>query len=180
MILPPKSDPCALQLVVPNLWIIFTHFSKELLIIWNQILTNLYLEVEEVIWSLYQTGQKSQILPNCSVIIIFRLIDRGHNPRHGIWNDSICVVLTVSIYQNLLKGRRLRKPKTKHTLTLITNEKMTTAMISTSSHYRIPHRQELGLPTLSSAVHLQKMMPSTMFQSIQTFCERHIFGMLPF
>ena len=32
-------------------------------------------------------------------------------------------------------------------------------------------RQELGLPTSSSAVHLWKMMPRTMFWSMQTFHE---------
>ena len=39
-----------------------------------------------------------------------------------------------------------------------------------------PHsRQELGLLTLSAAVHLQKMMPHTMFQSVQTFFVNGIF-----
>ena len=36
-------------------------------------------------------------------------------------------------------------------------------------------RRELGLLTSSSAIHLQKMMPSTLFQSMQTFCEQQLY-----
>ena len=50
---------------------------------------NRYLE--EAIWSLYQTGQKLRILPNC-FSDNFWLIDRGHDSRHGIRNDPICIV----------------------------------------------------------------------------------------
>ena len=35
----------------------------------------------------YQTGQKSQFVK--LINNISRLVDRGHNPRHGIWNKSM-------------------------------------------------------------------------------------------
>ena len=40
-------------------------------------------------------------------------------------------------------------------------------------------KQELGLPTSSAAVHLQKMMLCMMFQSIQTLCKQQIYWMFP-
>ena len=40
-------------------------------------------------------------------------------------------------------------------------------------------RRELGLPTLSAAVHPWKMMLHMMFQSMQTFCEQQIYQMFP-
>ena len=36
-------------------------------------------------------------------------------------------------------------------------------------------RRELGLPTLSAAVHPRKMMPRMMFQAMQTFCGLQIY-----
>ena len=80
------------------------------------------------------------------------------------------------IYQNLLKGRRLQNQKKKNALTPNTNERkwrqpQFQLHLVTKSH----SRQELGLSTLSAAVHLQKMMPCTMFRSIQTFFVNGIF-----
>ena len=62
---PLSSDPCTLQLVAPCLWTAFTYFPKEWLIF--EIKSNLYLE--EAIQSSYQNGQKSHMLPTCSMII---------------------------------------------------------------------------------------------------------------
>ena len=36
-------------------------------------------------------------------------------------------------------------------------------------------RQEMGLPTSSAEVHIQKMMPHMIFRSIQTLCEWQIY-----
>ena len=41
----------------------------------------------------------------------FRSIDTGHDPRHGIRNDPASSVSIYTVYQNLLKGRRLRNQK---------------------------------------------------------------------
>ena len=62
------------------------------------------------------------------------------------------------------------KSKTKHTPTPNTNERkwrqpQLQLHLVTKSH----RRQELGLPTSSAAILPLKMMPCTMFQSIQTF-----------
>ena len=62
---PLSSDPCTLQLVASCLWTAFTYFPKEWLIF--EIKSNLYLE--EAIQSSYQNGQKSHMLPTCSMII---------------------------------------------------------------------------------------------------------------
>ena len=72
---PLKSDPCALQSVVPCLWIKFAYFSeKRKLLLWNQIQTNFYRSgIDQFRY------QKSHILPNWSVIF-FQLVNRGHDP----------------------------------------------------------------------------------------------------
>jgi len=68
------------------------------------------------------------------------------------------------------------KPKTKRALTPNTNERKWhqprfQPCLVTKSHGRC----ELGLLTLSAAVHLRKMMLRTTFRSIQTLSERKIY-----
>ena len=75
---------------------------------------------------------------------------------------------SVSVYQNLLKGRRLWNPKRAFTLNM--NERKWQQPqfhlhLITKSH----GRWELGLLISSAAIHLRKMMPRMMFRSIQTF-----------
>ena len=86
--------------------------------------------------------------------------------------------LTVSVYQNLLKCRRLRNWKQNMRLNM--NERKWhqpwfQLCLVTKSH----GRWELGLLTLSAVAQLQKMMPRTMFWSIQTLCEQQIYWTFP-
>ena len=128
-----------------------------------QILTNLYLEEELVSVSVWP-----ELLYLANLISDnFWSTDWGHNPRHGIWNDPICLVYhCASMYQNLLKCRRLWNQK----------ENVCSHRTQKRKKWRQPWfwlhlvtkscgRQELGLPTLSAVVHLWKMMPHTMFHS---------------
>ena len=94
----------------------------------------------------------------------FWSIDKGHNPRHEIWNDPICLV---RMYQNLLKCRRLRNQKQ-----------------NTRSHQIRENGGSLDfnfILLLNSAVgenwvwwhrHLWKIMPCTMSRSIQILYEQ--------
>ena len=109
----------------------------------------------------------------------FQLVDRGQDPRHGIWNDPVWVCLPCQhIISEFTERWKTTKPKTKRASTLKYEcEKMAIArldfnFISLSTQFR--GRWELGLPTSSSVVHLRKMMLRTMFRSMQTFCERQI------
>ena len=90
--------------------------------------------------------------------------------------------LTVSVYQNLLKCRRLQNRKQNarwHRIWLWMRENGISLNFSFVSLRKSCRRHELGLPTLSAVVHLRKMMPRTMFWSIQTLCERQIYWMFP-
>ena len=73
--------------------------------------------------------------------------------------------LTVNVYQNLLRFRRLWSWKQICALTLNMNDSCS--------------RWELGLLTSSAAVHLWKIMPLMMFWAIQTLCEWQIHWTFP-
>ena len=94
---------------------------------------------------------------------------------------TLCHLSAYTIYQNLLKGRRLTKPKTKRAFTPNTNERkwqqpQFQLHLITKSH----GRWKLGLLISSAAIHLWKMMPRMMFWSIQFFfCEWHIYWTFP-
>ena len=140
----------------------------------NRILTNPYLEEESVSVSVWP-----EILYLAKLIgDHFQSLDRGQDPRHGIWNDPICLVC-----QHISKFTQMQstKPKTKCAFTPNTNERKWQQLrfqphLVTKSHIR----QELGLPTSSAIVLLWKMMPCMIFHSIQTLCERHVYWMFPF
>ena len=86
---------------------------------------------------------------------IFRLVDRGHDPRRGIWNDPVCLVCQ-SILSKFTQRQKTTKPIIKHASALEYEwQKMAAASTSASSRYSELHGgRELGLPTSSSAVHL--------------------------
>ena len=97
-------------------------------------------------------------------------ISQLHNPRHGIWNNPVCLVCQCIILSEFTQWEKTTKPKTKHASTPNTNERkwqqpQLQLLLVTKSR----GKQELGLPSLSAAVHPQKMMPRSMLQSIQIF-----------
>ena len=79
----------------------------------NRILTNLYLE-EESVWP------GISYLDNL-ISDHFRSVDRGHNPRHGIWNNPICLVC--QCVSELTQMQKTMKLKTKRAFTLNTNQR---------------------------------------------------------
>ena len=78
----------------------------------NQILTNPYLEEESVsgsIWPeiLYLANLISDNFQSTDT-------DRRHNPRHGIWNDPICLVCQhVSEFTQIQKTMKLKYSENK-------------------------------------------------------------------
>ena len=42
---------------------------------------------------------------------IFRLVDRGNDPRHGIWNNPVCLVCQRTILSEFTQSRRLQNRK---------------------------------------------------------------------
>ena len=101
---------------------------------------------------------------------IFRSIDGGHDPRYRIWNHPLCLLCQRVILSEFTQRQKTTKSKTKHTLTLNTNErKWRQPRLQLHLVTKFRSRRELGLPTSSAAVLPLKMMPCTMFRSIQTF-----------
>ena len=99
---------------------------------------------------------------------IFRLVDRGHDPRHGIWNDPVRLACQCIILSEFTQSRRLQNRKQNMCRHLNTSErKWRQPRLQLITKFR--GRQEMGLPTLSAAVHLRKMMLRTMFRAMQTF-----------
>ena len=86
-------------------------FLRMTVIYLNRILTNPYIWKNN--WTPYQAGQWEITYPAKLIGDNFRSVDRRHDPKHGIWNNPVCLVssLTVRINQNLLKCRRLRSCK---------------------------------------------------------------------
>ena len=76
----------------------------------NQILTNPYLEEESVSGSTWP-----EILYLANLISDhFQSIDGRHNPRHGIWNDPICLVCQhVSEFTQMQKTMKLKYSENK-------------------------------------------------------------------
>ena len=135
----------------------------------NQILTSTYLEEESVSISAWpEFSYFAHLIGNN-----FQSINRGHQPRHGILNNPICLVCQhVSVYSNA-EDYETENKMSSHTE--YEWEKLTAASILT----QFCGRRELGLLTLSAVVHLRKMMLHTMSQSIQILCERQIYWMFP-
>ena len=117
---------------------------------------------------------------------IFWSIDGGPDPGYGIWNRPTMPALSACniIRFQVLKGRRLRNQKQNASTPNTNDRKRQQPRLHLVTKSR--GRRELGLPTSSSAVLPLKMMPCTMFRSIQTssvngkFTERyHIFLCTP-
>jgi len=87
---------------------------------------------------------------------IFQSIDRGYDPRNGISKTKQKSSHTVSIWQYLLKGGRLRnwkcemvKAKCALSLTLNQIKESGSSLILSSSHYQVPCEMKTGLADLS-------------------------------
>ena len=135
----------------------------------NRILTNWYLEesVSASVWP--ETLYLANLISDN-----FRSINRGHNPRHRIGNDPICLV-----FQNLLKCRRLWNQKQNAHSHWIRMRENGGSLYFDHLVNKSHGRRELGLLTSSTAVYLWEMMPHTMFWSIQIPCEQQIYWTFP-
>ena len=135
-------------------------------------------------WFPYQTGHR--LARHFAELIsdIFRSIDGGHDPRYGIWNHPACLLCQCVISSEFTQRQKTTKSKTKHASTTNMNErKWQQPRLQLHLVTKSRGRRELGLPTSSAAVLPLKMMPCTMFRSVQTFYVNgkftehyHIFG----
>ena len=66
----------------------------------------------------------------------FQSADRGHNPRHGIWNDPVCLVKLSVFILIYSKAEDYKTENKMHVDTKCEREKMAVASIST--YYQIP------------------------------------------
>ena len=97
---------------------------------------------------------------------IFQSTDRGHDPRYGIWNQAVCLFCqcVILILSEFTQRQKIMKSKTKHALTLNTNErKWWQPRLQLYLITKYCGRRELGLLTSSAAVLPLKMIPCTMF-----------------
>ena len=134
---------------------------------------NQYLEEEPVHISDWQENRYLGKL----IIDIFPLINRGHDPINGIWNewnDPKRSSHTVSVQQHLLKGGRLRNQKqnARWHQTQMRENGCSLHFIFISLPTPAVDKNPVSRHIICCTVHLQKMMPCMMFWSIQTFCER--------
>ena len=81
-------------------------------------------------------GLRIRLARNCKLISNnFQSGDGGHDPRHGIWNDPMCLV-KLSVFIIIYSKAEDYKTKNKmHVDTEYKREKMAAASISTFSHY---------------------------------------------
>ena len=99
---------------------------------------------------------------------ILRSISGGQDLRYGIWNQAVCLLCQRVILSEFTQRLKITKSKTKHMSTPNMNERkwqLPRLHLVTKSCVR----WELGLLTASAAVLPLKMMPCTMFQSVETF-----------
>ena len=172
LILPPcpKSDPCTLWLIVGSALSV----NKICIIFQKTKMINLKPNLNP-----YRSRRRSVSISNWPEITyfaklisnIFQLVDRGNNTKHGIWNNPVCLV-----YQRIVLSeftQTVEDYETENKTWVDTGIQVRENGGSLDGKFR--SRRELGLPTLSAVVHPRKMMPRTMFRSMQTFCEWQIY-----
>ena len=105
------------------------HKMTEHWLVWNRILMHPYLEEESVL-RIRLARNRKLISDN------FQSADRGHNPRHGIWNDPVCLVKLSVFILIYSKAEDYKTENKMHVDTKCEREKMAVASIST--YYQIP------------------------------------------
>ena len=85
----------------------------------TKILMKPYLDVEEELVSVSLTDWPEKVYLAKPISNIFWSVNRGHDPRNGIWNEPICLVILseyilIIIYISAFSQRlKITKPKTK-------------------------------------------------------------------